>query len=83
MPYPQSIELKLEFNQIKELVAKKCISTLGQQYIDKIKFNNRHDIIEKMLWQVKDFKNLLETDLPFPNEHFHDVFPYFRKAKIE
>lgn len=83
MPYPQSIELKLEFNQIKELVAKKCISTLGQQYIDKIKFNNRFDIIEKMLWQVKDFKNLLETDLPFPNEHFHDVFPYFRKAKIE
>lgn len=83
MPYPQSIELKLEFNQIKELVAKKCISTLGQQYIDKIKFNNRHDIIEKMLWQVKDFKNLLETDLPFPNEHFHDVFPYFIKAKIE
>jgi DNA mismatch repair protein MutS2 len=83
VPYPQSIELKLEFNQIKELVAKKCISTLGQQYIDKIKFNNRHDIIEKMLWQVKDFKNLLETDLPFPNEHFHDVFPYFRKAKIE
>ncbi len=83
MPYPQSIELKLEFNQIKELVAKKCISTLGQQYIDKIKFNNRHDIIEKMLWQVKDFKNLLETDLPFPNEHFHDVFPYFKKAKIE
>jgi DNA mismatch repair protein MutS2 len=83
VPYPQSIELKLEFNQIKELVAKKCISTLGQQYIDKIKFNNRQDIIEKMLWQVKDFKNLLETDLPFPNEHFHDVFPYFRKAKIE
>lgn len=83
MPYPQSIELKLEFNQIKELVAKKCISTLGQQYIDKIKFNNRYDIIEKMLWQVKDFKNLLETDLPFPNEHFNDVFPYFRKAKIE
>lgn len=83
MPYPQSIELKLEFNQIKELVAKKCISSLGQQYIDKIKFNSRHDIIEKMLWQVKDFKNLLETDLPFPNEHFHDVFPYFRKAKIE
>jgi len=83
VPYPQSIELKLEFNQIKELVAKKCISTLGQQYIDKIKFNNRHDIIERMLLQVKDFKNLLETDLPFPNEHFHDVFPYFRKAKIE
>ncbi len=83
MPYPQSIELKLEFNQIKEIVSKKCISTLGQQYIDKIKFNNRHDIIERMLWQVKDFKNLLETDLPFPNEHFHDVFPYFRKAKIE
>ena len=26
---------------------------------------------------------MLETDLPFPNEHFHDVFPYFRKAKIE
>lgn len=83
MPYPQSIELKLEFNQIKELVAKKCISSLGQQYIDKIKFNNKVDIIERMLWQVKDFKNLLETDTPFPADHYHDVFPYFKKAKIE
>jgi DNA mismatch repair protein MutS2 len=83
VPYPQSIELKLEFNQIKELVAKKCISTLGQQYNDKIKFNNRHDIIEKMLWQLKDLKNLLETDLTIPNEHFHDVFHYFIKTKTK
>jgi DNA mismatch repair protein MutS2 len=59
VPYPQSIELKLEFNQIKELVAKKCISSLGQQYIEKIKFNNKVDIIERMLWQVKYFKNIL------------------------
>ena len=54
MPYPQSIELKLEFNQIKELVAKKCVSTLGQGYIDKIRFNNKFDIVERMLWQVNE-----------------------------
>ncbi len=83
MPYPQSIELKLEFNQIKELVAKKCVSTLGQGYIDKIRFNNKFDIVERMLWQVNEFKNLLQTDTPFPADHYFDVLPYFNKAKIE
>ncbi len=83
MPYPYTIEQKLAFNQIKELVAKKCISTIGQSYIEKIRFNNKFDIVERMLSQVNEFKSLLEIDTPFPSEHYFDVFPYFNKAKIE
>ena len=83
MTYPQNIEHKLEFDQIKELLNQKCLSEMGQEYISKIRFVNRFDILEKMLLQVKEFKKILTSDTPFPSEHFFNIQPYIRKASIE
>lgn len=83
MPYPKHIEHKLEFDQVKELLHKKCISEMGQQYISKIRFVNRFDILEKILLQVKEFKTLLIEDTPFPAEHYFNIESYLRKAAIE
>lgn len=83
MTYPATIEQKLGFDEIRQLAAQKCLSSLGRHYIEKIRFGNRFDVIEKMLLQVREFKNLLQHDKPFPSENFHDVFPFLNKAKIE
>ena len=83
MTYPQNIEHKLEFDQIKELLSQKCLSEMGQEYISKIRFVNRFDILEKILLQVKEFKKILSEDTPFPSEHYFNIQPYIRKASIE
>lgn len=83
MTYPKNIEQKLGFNQVKELVQARCLSPMGMQYIDRIRFVNRFDLLEKMLQQTKEFKTLLQEDTPFPNEHYFDVGPWLHKAKIE
>jgi DNA mismatch repair protein MutS2 len=83
VPYPKHIEHKLEFDQIKELLRKKCISEMGEQYLDKIRFVNRFDVLEKLLLQVKEFKTILTEDTPFPSEHYYNIETYLRRAAIE
>ncbi len=83
MPFPKNIEQKLGFDQVKELLATRCLSPMGLQYIDKIRFVNRFDLLEKMLQQSKEFKTLILEETLFPNEHYYDIGPYLNKAKIE
>ncbi len=83
MTYPKNIEHKLEFDQIKELLKQKCLSEMGEDYIGKIRFVNRFDILEKMLLQVKEFAKLLREDTPFPSENYFNIGSYIRKASID
>jgi DNA mismatch repair protein MutS2 len=83
VPYPKHIEQKLEFDQIKILLHKKCISEMGQQYIEKIRFVNRFDVLEKLLIQVKEFKTILIEDTPFPADHYYNIESYLNKAVVE
>jgi len=83
VPYPKNLEQKLEFNLIKDLLANKCLSVLGQQYTQKIKFVNKPDLLEKMLLQTHEFKQLLAEDSPFPADNYLDIQAHLNKAKIE
>ncbi len=83
MPYPKHIEQKLEFDQIKQLLINKCISEVGVEYVGKMRFANRFDVVEKMLYQTQEFKRILTEDNPFPAEHYYNIQPYIRKAAID
>ncbi len=82
MTYPKNIETKLEFDQIKDMLRSHCLSELGMQYVDKIKFVSKFDVLEKMLQQVNEFRILLATDTPFPSEHYYDIRPYLQRAGL-
>jgi DNA mismatch repair protein MutS2 len=83
MPYPKHIENKLEFDQVKHLLAAKCISEVGVDYVSKMRFASRFDIVEKMLLQTQELKRIITEDHPFPSEHYYNIQPYLNKAAIE
>ncbi len=83
MPYPKNLENKLEFDQVKELVSARCLSVMGQQYVSKIRFVNRIDLLAKMLEQTKEFKTILSEDNTFPSENYYDISIALAKARIE
>lgn len=83
MPFPKNIEAKLGFLQVRELLHARCLSPMGMSYVDKMRFANRFDVVEKMLQQTKEFRTILTEETPFPNEHYFDVSAYLYKAKIE
>ncbi|MFI5221548.1 MAG: endonuclease MutS2 [Bacteroidia bacterium] len=83
MIYPKNIEQKLEFDQVKNLVAQKCLSDPGREYISKIRFVNRFDVLEKMLKQADEFKKILSEDDPFPSDNYFNIQPFFSTIAIE
>lgn len=83
MLYPQNIEHKLGFDQIRDLIRKECLGLLGQTYIDKMKFSKDFDLIRKLVLQTSEFKKLLEQEQLFPTQNFLDVSSLLEKIKIE
>ncbi len=83
MLYPENIEQKLGFDQVRELVKKECLSPLGQYYVDKISFSTDVVLVKKLIAQADEFKRILSENIPFPFSNYIDVRPYFDKIKPE
>lgn len=83
MSYPKNIEQKLEFDQIRQILKGKCLSELGEEYVQKMRFANRLEIVKRMVMQTHEFKRILTEEPPFPSEHYYPLYTYLKKAEIE
>ncbi|HXA02097.1 MAG TPA: endonuclease MutS2 [Cytophagaceae bacterium] len=83
MLYPENIEVKIGFDQIRELLKKECLSPLGEGYVEKMKFSSDLQLITNLIAQTAEFKKILQLDLSFPSKDYIDVVPYFEKIKPE
>lgn len=81
MLYPVNIEQKLGFDLVREHVSHECLSTLGQSYVEKIRFSEDAVLIVKLLEQTHEFKKILEQGLNFPSHNFIDVRPLLSRIK--
>lgn len=83
MLYPNTLEQKLGFDKIRELLKQVCVSSLGQDYVDKIRFTDNHQLIDKLLRQTAEFKQIVQYEPDFPSSNFLDVREQLKKARIE
>ncbi|MDO1448671.1 endonuclease MutS2 [Rhodocytophaga aerolata] len=83
MLYPHTIEQKLGFDKIREQLKEECISTLGQAFVDKLRFSNDFDMIQKLVGQTAEFKEILLHEGDFPSGNYIDANPHLNKAAIE
>jgi DNA mismatch repair protein MutS2 len=84
MLYPNNIEQKLGFDKIRELLNSFCSSPLGRAFVDKIRFSDRFDLIQKMIRQVAEMKEIIQYEAgAFPSQNYLDVNQSLQKAAIE
>lgn len=55
MIYPQNFEQKIGFDQIRQLLKDKCLSTLGEERVTDMNFSEQHEEVEEKLNQVTEF----------------------------
>lgn len=79
--YPSHLEKKIGFDTIRGLIKEQCSSSLGADYVNKMRFGDDFDLIHKLLTQTEEFRQILIRQLPFPSAHYLDVTPYLEKAK--
>ncbi len=80
--YPANIEEKINFDKIKSLIKDACTSKLGVDFVEKIAFSNDFRLVQKLIDQTHEFKQLLSSGEPFPSSNFVDIYPYLDKAKV-
>ncbi|QJD97757.1 endonuclease MutS2 [Mucilaginibacter robiniae] len=83
MLYPENSTEKLGFTEVKELIKAHCLSSMGQQMVDKIQVMNNYEQIRKFLSQASEFKSILQNDAALPINHFFDIKTLANKARIE
>ena len=83
MLYPANLEQKINFVKIKELLKAECTSSLGQGYVDSMAFSTDLNLVQRLLDQTEEFRQLLIAGESFPSSHFTNLNPYLEKAKLE
>ena len=48
MIYPQNFEQKIGFDQIRQLLKDKCLSTLGEERVTDMTFSEQHEEVEEL-----------------------------------
>lgn len=83
MIYPENIEIKLEFNKIRQLVEGFCKSSLGKERLEQMQFLSNLKEIEVQLGRNEDFRKITESEDTFPADYFYDVRPVLRRIRLE
>lgn len=83
MIYPDSIEQKLGFEPIRQLLLSNCHSPLGRRYVRQMRPAIKYSLVNQWITQVSEFKTAIEQGLiPFIDD-FYDISDILKQAEIE
>ena len=83
MIYPQNFEKKIGFDQIRQLLKDKCLSTLGEERVSEMNFSDQFETVEELLNQVTEFVRIIQEEDNFPDQFFFDVRPSLKRVRVE
>ena len=83
MTYPDNFEKKIGFDEIRELLRERCLSTLGKDSVDAITPSSSADEIRRWLREVMEFRRIMEESDDFPLHYFFDVRQAITRLRLE
>ena len=83
MLFPTNLEQKINFVKVKDLLKAECTSSLGQDYVDKVSFSSDYQLVQRLLDQTDEFRQILISGEVFPSSNFTNLGPFLEKAKLE
>ncbi len=81
--YPGNFEVKIGFDRIREMLHGKCLSAMGNEWVDEMQFQTRFGVITNQLGEVSEFCRIVREFDSFPASHYYDLRGALQKIKIE
>lgn len=82
MIYPRNFEQKVGFDIIRQMIRENCLSSMGISYVEKIRFNSNFELLNKLLHQVEEFRQILLLEESFPSSDYFDLNPELKRISI-
>lgn len=83
MIYPENFEQKIEFQKVRQLLAERCLSPLGEEQVGNMQFLVSYDEIVSRLSETEEFTRINEEEDSFPIDHFYDLRPVLKRVRLE
>ena len=82
MIYPDNFEHKTGFDEIRQMLADRCICPLGVQQVEEMQFQTDYVPIEKALDETMEFVRILTEGKSFPDQNYHDLREALARIKV-
>jgi Mismatch repair ATPase (MutS family) len=82
MIYPDNFEQKTGFDQVRTMLADRCICPLGVQLVEEMQFQADFQPVEKALDQTMEFVRILTEGKSFPDQNYHDLREALSRIKV-
>ena len=83
MIYPSNFEAKIGFDRIRELLIERCLSPMGTERVDAIRFSDDPETIKEKLSATSEFQHLLQFEDNFPADNYYSISECLNKIRIE
>ena len=77
-----TIEEKLGFTKIRELVASECTNALAVRMVGEMAFSNKYDRVVRELQQTEEFRQILVLENSFPSQDFIDLTEELTRLRV-
>ncbi len=81
--YPENFENKIGFDRVRELLADKCLSAMGREWVEEMGFGQNFEALSRQLGETEEFLRIVREFNNFPSSHFYDLRGALQKIKIE
>ena len=83
MIYPENFEQKIDFYKIREILDRQCLSSLGQKHVDDMCFESSHGMVQELLNQTDEFKQILLSSQAFPNSGYYNLTAELKRIQMK
>lgn len=80
--YPDNYEQKIGFDQIREILQRLCLSSLGRELVSDMTFKTDYDTIDTLLHRTDEMVRIESGDEEFPSDFFYDVRPMLKRIRV-
>lgn len=81
--YPENFEHKIDFDAVREYIKEKCLSPLGVDKVNAMRFSTDFETIERWLKQTHEFSQIINNKESFPSEHFIDIRDALKQVELD
>ncbi len=83
MIYPEKFETKTGFDRIRKLLKEKCLSPMGEEHVDSVRFLDDFDMLNHNLSVTFEFQQLLAFEDFFPSDNYYKISDCLNKIRRE
>ena len=83
MIYPENFESKIGFDRIRKLLGEKCLSPMGAEKVDLIRFIDDFEPLSNDLSTTYEFQQLLKFEDFFPSDNYYKISDSLNRIRVE